>query len=525
MTRLALYREERPQTFAEVVGQQHVTRTLKNARVTGRLAHAYLFSGPRGTGKTSVARILAKAINCLQAGVGDPCDQCQSCRLIQEGHTMDVIEIDAASNRGIDEIRDLRDKVRYSPTELKKKVYIIDEVHMLTEAAFNALLKTLEEPPDHVVFILATTEAHKVPVTIRSRCQRYDFHRLDLGQTIQRLRDVCEKHGFRVEDDALAAVARQAEGGMRDALSLLDQLTAFADEGRPVTMADALEVLGAASLDRFLALDDTMVMSNAGDALLVLDDLVRQGKDLRQFIRDYLAHLRDLLVLKIGGEALLEMPEGSLQPLRTQADRFEQPQLIGTIKHLAALENDLRHSTNPRLLVEVCLIRLCSPAVGPLSQGHVTGEWLGTTTQPTSAKAKPARTVEITRLGSGSTDCGPELAAVRKAWPEVIALFGSKPKSKPYEVWIQRAMPLRLDGNVLVVGFPPTGEGRAAKDILEKKITWIEEAIKRQQLPSYQVILELADRAESEKAEEPDLVGLLRQRLGNVPIEEKEDEK
>lgn len=534
MTRLALYREERPQTFAEVVGQEHVTRTLRNAMATGRLSHAYLFAGPRGTGKTSIARILAKAINCQQAAHGEPCDRCQPCRLIREGRTMDVIEIDAASNRGIDEIRDLRDKVKYSPTELKKKVYIIDEVHMLTEPAFNALLKTLEEPPDHVVFILATTESHKVPVTIRSRCQRYDFHRLDLGQTLRRLRDVCQKHGFRVEDEALAAVARQAEGGMRDALSLLDQLTAFAEEGRPITLEDTLMVLGTAPLDRFLALDAAVMAGNTGDALLLLDDLVRQGKDLRQFVRDYLAHLRDLLLLKVAGGALLELPQGTLQQLQVQADQFGQAQLMGTIKLLAALESDLRLSHNPRLLVELTLIRVCDAMTAvPATTGSIApGDWPSGASASGSARTIPARPPAPTRPTaasglprSGAPGNTPQLEAVRKAWPEVVALFGSKPQSKPYEVWIQRATPHRLEGNVLTLTFPATGEGRAAKDILEKKTRWIEEALKRVKLPDFQVRLELTDEPGPPKTDGPDLIGLLKQRLPGVLIEEREDEK
>lgn len=537
MTRLALYREERPQTFAEVVGQQHVTRTLKNARAAGRLSHAYLFSGPRGTGKTSIARILAKAINCLAPTSGEPCDHCQPCRLIREGRTMDVIEIDAASNRGIDEIRDLRDKVKYSPTELQKKVYIIDEVHMLTEPAFNALLKTLEEPPDHVVFVLATTEAHKVPITIRSRCQRYDFHRLDMGQTMQRLHDVCIKHGFQVEEDALAALARQAEGGMRDALSLLDQLTAFAEAGQPVTLADTLTVLGAAPLDRFLALDSAIAAGSAGDALLLLDDLVRQGKDLRQFVRDFLTHQRDLLMLKVANGALLELPESILQQLQAQAVRFDQGRLMSMIKLLAALETDMRLSTNPRLLVEVALIRMSDPAAAaPVAAAApaaaaAPGDWTAAVAPAAGARAaapRPAAAGRSAATTGARPGSGPEVEAARKAWPEIIALFGSNPKAKPYQVWVQQATPFRVEGRLLVISFPANSEGRTAKDILTRKVKWIEEALKKVGLPEYQVSLELVDEAvpaESPTASGPDLIGLLKQRIGGVPIEVKEDDK
>lgn len=526
MTRLALYREERPQTFAEVVGQEHVTRTLKNARAAGRLSHAYLFAGPRGTGKTSIARILAKSINCLQPEHGEPCDRCQPCQLIRQGLTMDVIEIDAASNRGIDEIRDVRDKVKYSPTELRKKVYIIDEVHMLTEAAFNALLKTLEEPPDHVVFILATTEAHKVPVTIRSRCQRYDFHRLEPGQTVQRLRQVCQKYGFQVEDDALFALARQSEGGMRDALSLLDQLTAFVEGGRAITLADALTVLGAASLDRFLALDGAVRRGQPGNALLLLDDLVRQGKDLRQFVRDYLAHLRDLLMLKVAGGAVLELPAATHQQLQDEAGQFDQAQLLAMIKVLATLENDMRLSTNPRLLVEVALIRICEPVPAvsavPPAPG---GDWI----PAAAARGGAPRGAPVGQVTPGATtsDTSQVVEAVRRSWPEIVALFGSSTQSKPYQVWVQQARPHRVDGRTLVLGFPANAEGRTAKDMLERKVKWVEHALKKVGLPEYQVRFDLlAEEAPvPQPGAGPDLLGLIKQRLGDVPIEVKEDEK
>ncbi|HEY3365271.1 MAG TPA: DNA polymerase III subunit gamma/tau [Symbiobacteriaceae bacterium] len=358
MAHLALYREFRPQRFADVVGQQHITRTLKNALTHNRLHHAYLLSGPRGTGKTTVARILAKAVNCLNPQDGEPCNECPACTSVNSGETLDIIEIDAASNRGVEEIRDLRDKVKYAPADLKYKVYIIDEVHMLTEAAFNALLKTLEEPPGHVMFVLATTEKQKLPVTILSRCQSFEYHRLATPEIVGRLTEVCGKYGMKPTDEALTAIARQAEGGMRDALSLLDQVMAYATGGK-ITLEDTLYVLGSAPLEEFLKLDQRLAAGDVGGTLLLLDELARQGKDLRQLVRDYLAHMRDLLMLKVDmGGSTLDLPAHALESLRGQAAGLAQDQILAGIRLFAQVENDLRFSSSPRLLVEVGLIRL-----------------------------------------------------------------------------------------------------------------------------------------------------------------------
>ncbi|MFZ5823796.1 MAG: DNA polymerase III subunit gamma/tau [Bacillota bacterium] len=364
MAHLALYREFRPQRFADVVGQHHITCTLRNALTQKRMHHAYLLSGPRGTGKTTVARILAKAVNCLNLQQGEPCNECKACRSIMDGETMDVIEIDAASNRGIDEIRDLRDKVKYAPADLTYKVYIIDEVHMLSEPAFNALLKTLEEPPGHVLFVLATTEKQKLPITILSRCQAFEYHRLATPEIIGRLEEVCVKYNLVATPEALTAIARQAEGGMRDALSLLDQVMAYAEEGR-ITLEDTLHVLGSAPLDQFLHLDEQLTKGEVGGSLLWLDEMVRQGKDLRQLVRDYLAHLRDLLLLKVDtGGAVLDLPTQALGALKVQAGQMEQAHLLGAIRLLAQVENEMRLSASPRLLVEVGLIRLAGLFTG-----------------------------------------------------------------------------------------------------------------------------------------------------------------
>lgn len=463
MAHVALYREFRPQSFGDVVGQEHVTRTLRNALLQKRLNHAYLLSGPRGTGKTSVARILAKAVNCKNADNGEPCNACEACRGITAGQTMDVIEIDAASNRNIDDVRDLRDKVKYAPTDLTYKVYIIDEVHMLTEYAFNALLKTLEEPPGHTLFILATTDPQKVPVTITSRCQRFDFHRLAGGVILSQLRTVCGKYGLIATDEALGAIARQAEGGMRDALSLLDQVMSFAETGAEITIGDTLTVLGAAPLEQFLRLDAMVLQGDVGGALLLLDELVQQGKDLRQFVRDLLAHLRDLLILRVDASgSVLDLPHQSMEQLRVQSAEFGKERLLAAIKALAQLEADLRFAASPRLLVEVALIQICKEdgeAVktvdSPVRQRPAGRPEAGPAAAPAPQAAKArlpdpkavgstvSETVAAPHVDAGSQTPGrppqePEAPAkpvgaaterVVQVWPEVLDLIKQKQRS------------------------------------------------------------------------------------------------
>jgi DNA polymerase-3 subunit gamma/tau len=356
MSYVSLYRKWRSQTFDDIVGQPPIVQTLKNAIKNNRLAHAYLFSGPRGTGKTSAARILAKALNCEKGPTPEPCDSCQNCVKIRNGHSVNVIEIDAASNRGIGEIRELRERIRYAPIEGRYKVYIIDEVHMLTSEAFNALLKTLEEPPSHTIFVLATTELQKVPLTIASRCQRLDFGRIKLSEIENHLRKVAEVEGFELDEKALNLIGRVAEGSMRDAISLLDQLVSFS--GHKISYDNVVLLLGTADEELLFAFGDALA---AGDITKVLE-LVRkgleEGRSTPQVTRDLVSHFRNLLHLKVGSGEALELTQDYLERLKKQAESFTLEKIKNVIRALSRAEMDMRWHPYSRLVLEVALLEL-----------------------------------------------------------------------------------------------------------------------------------------------------------------------
>ena len=364
MSYTALYRKFRPTVFEDVKGQDHIITTLQNQIKANRIGHAYLFCGTRGTGKTTVAKIFAKAVNCEHPVDGSPCGECAMCRSIAAGTSMNVIEIDAASNNGVDSIREIREEVTYRPTEGRYKVYIIDEVHMLSIGAFNALLKTLEEPPEYVIFILATTEIHKIPVTILFRCQHYEFQRISIETRTDRMKELMDTEKVDVEDRALTYIAKAADGSMRDALSLLDQCIAFY-LGQRLTYDNVLEVLGAVDTDVFSRLLRKILNRDVAGVLDIVDDLVMMGRELTQLASDFTWYLRNLLLLKTSDniEDVLDVSTENMVQLKEEAQMIETDMLFRYIRIFSELSGQLKYSTQKRIMLEVALIKMCVPAM------------------------------------------------------------------------------------------------------------------------------------------------------------------
>lgn len=401
MSYTALYRKFRPRTFASVIGQEHIVRTLKNQMKTGRVSHAYLFCGTRGTGKTSTAKIFARAINCLHpTAEGEPCNECDVCRDILQGRSVNVIEIDAASNNSVDNVREIREEVKYPPTQGKFKVYIIDEVHMLSNSAFNALLKTLEEPPAHVIFILATTDPQKVPATILSRCQRFDFHRITTEEIAQTLEGYLQEEGQRATAEAVRYVARLGDGSMRDSLSILDQCLAFFS-GEEVTLEKVLEVTGAVDRRVFFEMTEAMAQKDAPKAMTLVQEMMLSGRDVKQFVGEMLVHLRNLLLAATipDPRGVLDLSAEDLEQMQAAAKHISAEELLALIGRFSALQSELRHASNERILLEVELMKLCAPwsegdltslaaRLGDLERKVAEGVTV-TVTQTSASKEKP----------------------------------------------------------------------------------------------------------------------------------------
>ncbi len=363
MSYMALYRKFRPDSFKDVKGQDHIVTTLKNQIKSGRIGHAYLFTGTRGTGKTTVAKLLAKTVNCENPKEGDPCNECSMCKGIMSGTSMNVIEIDAASNNGVENVREIVEEVRYSPTEGKYKVYIIDEVHMLSTGAFNALLKTIEEPPSYVIFILATTEVHKIPVTILSRCQRYDFKRITIDIIADRLRELMDEEKLDVEDKALRYIARMADGSLRDALSLLDQCISFY-LGETLTYDNVLDVLGTVDTKVFSQLLAAVNNQDVSECIRILDEVESGGRELSQFVIDFIWYVRNLLLVKTTenvNDIIIDIATENLELLKQEAISMDEDILMRYIRIFSELSNQIRYAPRKRVLLEMALIKLCKP--------------------------------------------------------------------------------------------------------------------------------------------------------------------
>lgn len=537
MSYLVFARKWRPKNFDEVVGQQHVTQTLKSAVKADKLAHAYLFAGPQGVGKTSCARILAKALNCEKGPTETPCGECSACREIAEGRSLDVIEIDGASNRGIDEIRTLRENVKFAPLNGRVKVYIIDEVHMLTQEAFNALLKTLEEPPPYVKFIFATTHPQKVLTTILSRCQRFDFVRISTKEIVEKLKEIGRDEKVKIGEDVFFAIAKTADGSMRDAQSILDQLLSFSNED--LKLADVISVLGIIEQDAFLDFVDCVCRHDAAGALTLISDVMVKGKDMSHFLEGILEFYRNLMVLKVVKscpETLIDLPKDILDKIKREAQQLTLAQVMASIGQIFAAQEMARKLNSVRIPLEVLAVKLAmlgqknqnsaieaQPLKDARDQVNIEqAKPVAITVEKTIFKTKaPLETESVSeqeKIKSGLAMLKEEkgtadisltsfinetqhtIEEVQGRWKELISKLSSIKMS--LSTYLKSASPVRIDKNALVIGFPKDAvffkEAMAHKDNLKL----VEDTLNNIMRANFRLVLEISDDVKIARDEE-----------------------
>ena len=520
MSYTALYRKFRPQEFEDVKGQDHIVTTLKNQIKADRIGHAYLFCGTRGTGKTTVAKIFAKAVNCEHPVDGSPCGECAICRSITNGSSMNVIEIDAASNNGVDNIRQIREEVTYRPTEGKFKVYIIDEVHMLSPGAFNALLKTLEEPPAYVIFILATTEAHKIPITILSRCQRYDFHRISIDTIAGRLMDLMQEEQVEAEERAIRYVAKAGDGSMRDALSLLDQCIAF-HLGEKLTYENVLEVLGAVDTEIFSRLLRQIINKDITGAIGTLDTLVDEGREMGQMVNDFTWYMRNLLLLQSSDdmEDVLDMSREHLNALKEEADMIKSEVLMRYIRIFSELGNQIKYATQKRILIEIAIIKLCKP--------QMEKDYESVIDRIASIEAKIANGIQMMPAnlaaasgGEGQTAVGSPISRMEKPqlpkaipediqkviknWKSILAEIGGASK-----MYLAKAVPSLGSGQDLLLVFDDENAYNYMNENRSHCIDALKEIIAKRIGKEIEITIRKNDSGRSAKESVPDLRDLI----------------
>lgn len=515
----ALYRSYRPQTFEDVVGQEHIIKTLKNQIQTNTIGHAYLFCGTRGTGKTSTAKIFARTVNCPNSINEEPCNNCDICKEILADNTMDVIEIDAASNNSVDDIREIRENVKYTPTKSKYKVYIIDEVHMLSQGAFNALLKTLEEPPSYVIFILATTEPHKIPATILSRCQRFDFKRVTVSDMINRMKVICSDIGIEADDKALNLIARSSQGALRDALSILDQCISFSDNS--IQYKDVVELLGTVNIDYLFKIANYIVNEDTKSCLEMLNELVIWGKDIKNFISDLIDHFRNLMVCKVSKDLdeIISLPEETLEQLKDQSNPIDIKDIIRILNVLSEAQDNIRYSSNPRVLVEVCIMKLCQPMYDDSNEGLIKRisklEQIISSGIKLTPNSKAEDNIEIKIEGSTEYSVDYEeiksedVKQLEKIWPNILEQI-KKDKQMPIQALLREAKDFNINGNTLYIIFDDKFSFAKNKLSSYDTLTYIENVISNISHRKFKIKIILNSQAsdinfeENEKEEDKD---------------------